>query len=240
MVSKEFETTYLGAKFGAFPDPGLELSNRLQQTLITWRRLFLFWKYSEVPTRLKLIIYHSIIKTKLFYGLETLVLLPAHKQQLDAFYLRGLRQIMGMKTTFIDRTNTNKRVYLNAACILAQKEIQNPLLPLSSQWEIRRQRLLAFLNSPHAAQPEIKATFYFPPSFEFQQVRAQDSWRPNSTIWARRIGRPRGFWVREIIHQIWKNMRRTEPELPNLDLDSASHREEIAWHLASSARPFII
>ena len=95
VVPKELDTTYLGAKFGAFPDPSFEISHRLQSTLITWRRLFHFWKYSEVPKRLKLIIYHAIIKTKLFYGLETLVLLPAHKQQLDAFYLRGLRQIMG-------------------------------------------------------------------------------------------------------------------------------------------------
>ena len=208
--------------------------------MITWRRLFLFWKYSEVPTRLKLIIYHATIKTKLFYGLETLVLLPSHKQQMDAFYLRGLRQIMRMKTTFIDRTNTNRRVYLNAACILAQKETQNPLPPLSTQWEIRRRKLLAFLNSPKAAQPEIKATFYFQPSYEFQEVRAQDSWRPNSSIWGRRIGRPRGYWVREIIQGIWKEMRRTEPDLPNLDLDVANHREKIAWHMASSAHPFTI
>ena len=240
VVSKELETTYLGAKFGVFPDPGLELSNRLQQTLIIWRRLFLFWKYSEVPIRLKIIIYHAIIKTKLLYGLETLVLLPAHKRQPDAFYLRGLRQIMGMKTTFIDRTNTNERVYINAACVLAQKETQTPLLPLSRQWEIRRQKLMAFLNTPQAAQPEIKATFFFPPSFEFQEVRAQDSWRPNSTIWGRRRGRPRGFWVREVIQEIWKKMRRIDPDLPQIDLDSAFHRREIAWHLASSTQPFAL
>ena len=190
--------------------------------------------------RLKLIIYHATIKTKLFYGLETLVLLPAHKKQLDAFYLRGLRQIMRMKTTFTDKTNKNDRVYLNAACILAQKETVTPLPSLSKQWEARRLKLMAFFSSPQAAQPDIKATFFFPPSFEFQEVKAYQSWQPNTTNWRRRVGRPRGSWVRDIVQGIWNRMRYTEPDLPPMDLNLPSHREKVAWQLATSTQPFAI
>ena len=185
-----------------------------------------------------MIIYHAIIKTKLLYGLETLVLLPSHKKQLDAFYLRGLRQILGMNTTFVDRSNTNYRVYLNAACILNKKETHTPLAPLSKQWETRRQRLLSFLGSSRASQPEIKATFYFPPSYEFQAVQAQNSWMPNITNWHRRVGRPRGLWVREIVEGVWEKMRFSDPTLPSLDLRIEQHRQWISWHLASSVQPF--
>ena len=65
-VPKESDTTYLGAKFGAFPDPGAELDNRLQSAFLTWRKLFLFWKYGEVPQRLKLSFTTPLLKPNSF------------------------------------------------------------------------------------------------------------------------------------------------------------------------------
>ena len=147
---------------------------------------------------------------------------------------------MGMSTTFRDRSNKNERVYLNAACILAQKETATPLLPLSEEWEARRLRLMAFLNSAQATQPDIKATFYFPPSFEIREVKAAQSWQPNTTNWHRRVGRPRGSWVREIIQGVWNRMRLTEPDLPAMDLNLPEHRREVAWHLVSSSKTFAL
>ena len=41
-MAKELDTMYLGTKFAAFPDPHLELTYRLQSSLLTWRRLFCF------------------------------------------------------------------------------------------------------------------------------------------------------------------------------------------------------
>ena len=42
VVPKEVDTTYLGAKYSTYPDPGLELDHRLQACYSTWRKLFLF------------------------------------------------------------------------------------------------------------------------------------------------------------------------------------------------------
>ena len=57
--------------------------------------------------------YEALIGTKLTYALEVLFLKHSDYVKLDACYLKGLRQILGMKTTFgqkqdgQDMTNTN-------------------------------------------------------------------------------------------------------------------------------------
>ena len=46
---------------------------------------------------------------------------------LDAFHLKGLRKILEMKTTFIDRANTNERVYQKAQEVLNAKNQAKPV-----------------------------------------------------------------------------------------------------------------
>ena len=166
--------------------------------------------------------------------MEALSLTPSCKSKLDAFYLRGLRQILRMNTTYVDRNNTNERVYLNAACVLAQEQVSTPLSPLSSQIEDKTQRLVAFLASPRGSQPEIKATFWFPPSYEFRQVSPLDSLRPNISSLVRRVGRPRGSWVRETISEIWSKIRETDPSLPAFDFESEAQRDRLIHYLQST------
>ena len=135
--------------------------------------------------------------------------------------------------SYVDRDNTNGRVYLNAACVLAQEQVSTPLSPLSSQIE-GKQRLLAFLASPRGSQPEIKATFWFPPSYEFRQVSPLDSLRPNISSLVRRVGRPRGRWVRETISEIWSKIRETDPSLPAFDFESEAQRDRLIHDLQTT------
>ena len=59
------------------------------------------------------------------YGLVTARILPQHFQRLDSFHLRGLRQILGIKTSFGQlkagqtRTNTNSYVVAEANRIVS-------------------------------------------------------------------------------------------------------------------------
>ena len=53
----------------------------------------------------------AVIDTKLMYGLESLQLPPMAAKTLDTFQLKGFRKIMGMKTTYVNRANTNEEVY---------------------------------------------------------------------------------------------------------------------------------
>lgn len=51
--------------------------------------------------------YLAVIKSKLSYGLESLKMKQSVKEKLDRFHLKGLRKILKMKTTYVNRNNTN-------------------------------------------------------------------------------------------------------------------------------------
>ena len=78
----------------------------------------------ENPTRWKLIIFDAVIKSKLMYGLESAQLNDSLKNKLDVFQLKGLRKILGLTTTFINRENTNALVYQKA-----NEEVNETLRP---------------------------------------------------------------------------------------------------------------
>ena len=50
------------------------------------------------------------LRSKLLYGLETLHLTEAIAKLIDVFRMKGLRQILGMQTTYVNRANSNSRV----------------------------------------------------------------------------------------------------------------------------------
>ena len=77
----------------------------------TWKKLSPYWKKAAIPNRTKLLVYDSLIRSKLVYAFETATLNTNARKRIDAFQLKGLRQILKLKTTFIDRSNTNERVY---------------------------------------------------------------------------------------------------------------------------------
>ena len=60
--------------------------------------------------REKIIIYDALVGSKLLYGLDTLPLTTASLNKLNPFHLKGLRRILRLPTTFVDRTMTNRKV----------------------------------------------------------------------------------------------------------------------------------
>ena len=48
---------------------------------------------------------------KLLYGMESAQLTPAQQKRLEIFHLKGLRKILKIKTTFVDRTKSHAEVY---------------------------------------------------------------------------------------------------------------------------------
>ena len=55
--------------------------------------------------------FNAIIRSKLLYGLECIQLTAAEISRLYAFQNKSLRRILGKPPTFIDRTETNERMY---------------------------------------------------------------------------------------------------------------------------------
>ena len=50
------------------------------------------------------------MKSRLLYGLQTLGIPDAQMSRLESFHFKGLRQILRMEPTFVNRANTNNEV----------------------------------------------------------------------------------------------------------------------------------
>ena len=68
------------------------------------------------------------------YGLETLHVTQGMAQKLDIFQLKGLRKILGWETTFINRANTNERVYQRATQLAFPREDDNRTIKRFSEF----------------------------------------------------------------------------------------------------------
>ena len=64
--------------------------------------------------RFKLIALDAVIRSKLMYGLESAQLNEPQLKRLDLFHLKGLRKILRLETTYMNRANTNEEIYKDA------------------------------------------------------------------------------------------------------------------------------
>ena len=81
---------------------------------MTWRKLCTFRLHSDISDATKIKFWNAVVRAKILYGMESLQIDDGIKKELDAFHLRGLRQIVEMQTTYgqmsteQERTNTNE------------------------------------------------------------------------------------------------------------------------------------
>ena len=122
------------------------------------------------------------------------------KKKLDAFQLKGLRQVLKMQTTYMNRTNTNRAVFLRANQIINNydnRHIQDDrfrqrkqIIPISEFYEIQRRKLIISIINAPADNP-------------VRQVCADDALRLIE-YGVRRVGRPRHNWWIHGLQQYWK------------------------------------
>ena len=76
--------------------------------------LRIFWKQAHCSAGNKIRIFDAVVKSRLLYVLQTLEIPDAQMSRLEAFHYKGLRQILRMETTFMNRANTNNEVLRRA------------------------------------------------------------------------------------------------------------------------------
>ena len=86
--------TYLGALVAA---DGLGLAEA------EFRKLSQVWRDSGLTPNERCKVYSACVVSKLLYGLDTANLTNSHLKRLDAFQLKGLRQIMKIETTWAQK-----------------------------------------------------------------------------------------------------------------------------------------
>ena len=216
LVTKHASIKYLGATFSATVDTGMILRQKLTDASSTMRILSPLWTNAQITQFWKLVVYNAIIRTRVFYTLETLELTQGQRRLLDTLYYRGMRRILKKRATFIDRTWTNERP-LNLANAMSRR-----IAPGTSRHENfgtyyrkRRRKLLAHL--PRAPpQNACRLTSLSPENQLLTDTRKK-----------KRVGRPRYTWLLEGLKEAGGAISEREYEhdrdFPEL-LDSAVRR----------------
>ena len=105
------EAKYLGCWLNNRGDPAREIRQRITICMAILKRLDLYWFKANPSIKEKLQVFDAIIKSKLLYGLESAPMNETIKHELDIFQLKGLRKILGIKITFVDKTQDNRTIY---------------------------------------------------------------------------------------------------------------------------------
>ena len=113
-VKRKPEVTYLGCQINQYSNIGQELSKRISICMTILKRLDVFWRHCEVTAAFKINVLDAVIRAKLLYGIESAQLTPAQQRRIEVFQLKGLRKILKMNTTYVERTNTNAEVIRRA------------------------------------------------------------------------------------------------------------------------------
>ena len=90
-IKKVSKATYLGCELGLKTTCREELNKRIATTMITMKKLDLFWRHSDCPTAIKIYTAEAVLRAKLLYGLESTQLIPSVARKLEIFQLKVLR-----------------------------------------------------------------------------------------------------------------------------------------------------
>ena len=82
---------YLGCNLNDKGDPAQEVAKRIQDCMTTLNKLHIFVYDSANSLARKVQVYNAVIRAKLMYGLETIVLNTKVADKLYAFQMKGLQ-----------------------------------------------------------------------------------------------------------------------------------------------------
>ena len=129
--------------------------------------------------------------SKLVYGLEAVNLTPSLVTKLNAIQFKGLRKILGMDHTFINRSNTNTKLLQTANSFKNPNQIPNKdIHPFGEYIQIKQEALL-------------KHTVRAPNDDPLRESMLRcNSPLPLEPI-IRRVGRPKVAWAQSVYERIW-------------------------------------
>ena len=194
-VQRKKEAIYLGCTLIKGSKVGREIQRRIGDCMETLKKLDLFWLHSSCPVGFKILVHNSIIRSKLLYSLNTTNITAADRKKLDVFQLKGLRKILHLKTTAVDKNNSNQKVYELARSALTNEGWKNIKLELFSETYHRQRKVLLGRILKRKREDPVRKITINEDSFLFR------------TIKKRRVGRPRHKWIDEIAGQVWTEQR---------------------------------
>ena len=194
-VSKHDQIKYLGATFSATVDVNAILRQKITDASANMRLLQPLWADTHISVSWKLVVYNAVIRTKVFYTLETLALTEGQQSKLDTLYFRGLRRILKKKSTFIDRYWTHARLLRLANTMSAKVAPMSPKhISFKTYYLKKRRTLLGHL---------IRAP---PNNLSRLAVLSREDADLSASHSKKRVGRPRKTWLQETLNDAWATL----------------------------------
>ena len=143
----------------------------------------------------KIICFDTVLRSKLFYGMDSLYLIPSLRPRLDAFQFKTLRRILNLDATFINRANSSVNVLEKANKLLeeyaiAQKKPIKEITKFSDYYKkIKIKRLINLIENEGNIIQKIT----------YDQI----SLGPLN-YGTRRPGRPRYDWINYTLKEYWE------------------------------------
>ena len=78
------------------------------------KNLDIFWRHCDVNIGFKISVLDAVIKSKLLYGIDSAQLTTSNQREIEVVQLKGLRKIVKMTTSFVERHNSNAEVFRRA------------------------------------------------------------------------------------------------------------------------------
>ena len=144
--------------------------------------------------------YNALIMAKLVYALESLALPDRLLDKLNTFHLRGLRQLLGMRTTFIRRENTNELVLHKASERV--NAIPGGCAPRRRPAKLVKIRFVSDMVQERAAKLLGELT-RSPPERLMRAATLEPGTAMPKFSDTRRSGRPKNSWIELTMRRIW-------------------------------------
>ena len=212
-LKKQPHAKYLGVVLSADGTATEEIKQRIGQTMATWKKMDKIWKLKTCRVKTRLKYWNAIVRTKLTYALHTIALTEPQKSKLRAFQLKGLRKVLGVKTTYINRRNTNNRVYQLAESVLNdehREEHQEKIRKGKKKPKLKKAPRLRDINHDitdlaMGLLGHIVREHYTCPT---REVTFRTGIRPNIPQKGHnRKGRPKKSWILTTLERSWKKVK---------------------------------
>ena len=154
------------------------------------------------------------MRSKLTYWLETVQLTDAMKKELNAFQLRGIRQILNKTHTYWNRDHTNKHLIEEATKAAYPNKPWKRIKLFSEFYLERKIKLMGHIIRAKDSDP-LRAVTFLPNSLTVIPLDSK-----------KRAGRPKIDWIEQTKQDIWT------AHLNSYGYASQEEQDNIIWFAA--------
>ena len=203
-------------------DPAKEVSRRIKECMATLNKLHVYLYNSDNTITRKLQMFNAILRSKVMYGLETIVMNTAVLDRLDVFQLKCLRKILKLLTTYMNREYSNDCIRMTINQKIKDYATTNgktykPFMALTEYHKAQRIKYLQLLIVRGEDEPGTAVTF------DHHTLQPIDHGK-------KRIGQPRVNWYIRTLEDLWTETKKNIDSVKfasALKLTNATHVKAI-------------